>query len=187
MAESGLDSLRKTRDVVTEWKAFELRPGGKFPGPPEQEAAYRKQVFERHKTMATMARERFGLEMREGPWGVDSRPALEGARCAREQGKEAEYNRACFTAHWQQDRRLDDLDTLVEIAASVGLDEKEFREAVVTRKYRLGVEMDLMLAREYGIQAIPAFIFGDRYLISGAQPVEVLEQVVDRCVAEGLA
>ncbi len=186
MAESGLDSLRKTRDIAVEWRAFELRPGGRFPRTPEQEAAYRARILERHVYMRALARERFGLEMGEGPWGVDSRPALEGARYARAHGKEVEYNHACFSAHWQHARRLDDLETLVEIAREVELAPEELREAVVSRRYQVEVEMDLMQAREYGIQGIPAFIFANRYLVSGAQPVEILEQVVDRCMEEGL-
>jgi len=172
--------------MANEWKAFELRPGGRFPGTPEQEAAYRASITQKHTYMRTLARERFGLEMREGPWGVNSRPALEGARYARAHGQEGEYNRACFSAHWQQARRLDDLETLMEIARDVGLDPEEFRDAVVSRRSRVEVEKDLILAQELGIQGVPAFIFADRYLVSGAQPVEILQQGVDRCMEEGL-
>ena len=186
MAEAGLVSLRKTRDVVVEWKAFELRPGGKFPGTPEQEAQYRKFVREKHGQMTAYAREHFGLEMGEPPFGVDSRPAMEGAFYARAQGKEEEYHRACLEAHWQKNQRLDDMDTLVEIAKPVGLDSDEFRQAIEGRKYRVEFEMDLMLGREIGIDGVPAFVFGNRYLVSGARPVEVLEQVVDKCIEEGL-
>jgi predicted DsbA family dithiol-disulfide isomerase len=186
MAESGLDSLTKTRDVAVEWKAFELRPGGKFPGTPEQEAQYREFIHAKHAQMWAYAREHFGLEMKEGPWGVNSRPALEGERYAREHGKGAEYHHACFAAHWQEGRRLDDMDTLTDIARSLDLNGDEFREAVTGRKYRAEVEMDLMLAREIGIDGVPAFIFGNRYLVSGARPAGFLEQVVDKCVEEGL-
>ena len=186
MAESGLDSLTKTREVAVEWRAFELRPGGKFPGTPEQEARYRQMVRERHGQMAAYAREHFGLEMGEPLFGVNSRPALEGERYAREHGKGAEYHHACFAVHWQEGKRIDDMDALTGIARSLGLNGDEFREAVISGKYRAEVEMDLMLAREIGIDGVPAFIFGDRYLVSGARPVEYLEQVVDKCVEEGL-
>jgi predicted DsbA family dithiol-disulfide isomerase len=136
--------------------------------------------------MRAHARQHFGLEMGDAPFGVNSRPALEGMFFARARGLEDPYSRACFEAHWQKGLRLDDMDTLTEIAASVGLDGQAFREAVTTGQHRVDAEMDLMLAREYGINGVPAFIFGDRYLVSGAQPAQVLEQVVDRCVAEGL-
>ncbi len=42
MAESGLDSLRKTHDIAVEWGAYELRPPEVPPIPPEVEAAYRE-------------------------------------------------------------------------------------------------------------------------------------------------
>jgi predicted DsbA family dithiol-disulfide isomerase len=105
---------------------------------------------------------------------------------ARAHGLEEAYHRACFAAHWQESKRLDDLVTLVGLARSVGLDGEAFRAAVENGQHAVDFEMDLMLAREIGINAVPAFIFGNRYLVSGAQPVPALEQVVDRCVAEGL-
>ncbi len=186
MAEASLASLRERRAVTIEWRAFELRPGGRFPGTPEEEDRYRQFILKKHEPMWAIARERFGLAMTEGPWGVNTRPALEGAYYAREQDLEQAYHQACFSAHWQQTRRLDDLDTLVEIAVSVGLEAEGFGSAVANRVYQPQVESDLWLAGQFGINGIPAMIFGGRYLVSGAQTVDVLEQVVDRCVAEGL-
>ncbi len=180
-------SLRNRRDVAVEWKAFELRPGGKFPGTPEEEQRYRQYILEKHVPMWEIARERFGLEMREGPWAVNTRPALEGAYFARENDLEEAYHRACFAAHWQDGHRLDDLHVLVDLAVSIGLDGEAFREAIANQTYRANADADLWLARQLGIHAIPAFVFGGRYLISGAQTVEVLEQAVDRCVQEGLS
>ena len=186
MAESGLDSLKQTRDVVIEWKAYELRPGGKFPGTPEQEAAYRKMILEKHETMWAYARENFELEMHEGPWGVNSRQALEGARFAREHGLDSEYSHACFDTHWQAAERLDDMDVLVRVAESVGLDGDEFRSAVESGRYRDAVQADLDEAYQSGIQGVPAFVFADKYLVSGARPTPFLEQVIDKCIEEGL-
>src|SRR5574341_138030 len=142
MAESGLDSLRQTREVIVEWRAFELRPEGKFPGTSGQEARYRDFIRQKHEQMWAYARDHFGLELKEGPWGVNSRPAHEGAWFARERGKLEEYNRACFAAHWQEGKRLDDIVTLVDIARSAGLDGDGFRAALEGRKYRVEVEMD---------------------------------------------
>jgi predicted DsbA family dithiol-disulfide isomerase len=186
MAEAGLASLKQTRDVVVEWKAFELRPEGKFPGTPEQEEYYRTRIKAGHSRMTTFAREHFGLEMGEAPYGVNSRPAMEGAFYARSQGKEDEYHRLCLEAHWQQNKRLDDMDTLAAIAVEAGLDGADFRQAIERHEYLAELEKDLTFGREVGIDGVPAFIFGNRYLVSGARPAEVLEQVVDRCIEEGL-
>lgn len=173
--------------MIVEWRAFELRPGGKFPGTPEEEARYREKVRRADAPVIDYAHDNFGVEMSmDAPWGVNSRMAHEGSWFARAHDKLDEYNRACFSAQWQKGQRLDDIETLAGIATSVGLYSDGFREAVVGRKYRVEVEMDLMLAREIGINGVPAFIFGDRYLVSGARPTSVLEQVVDKCIDEGL-
>ncbi len=187
MAEASLASLKQSRDIIVEWKAYELRPEGKFQGPPELEARYHQRILESHGQMVAYAKQHFGLEMMAEPRiGVNSRPAMEGAFYAREKGKEDAYHHLCLEAHWQKDKRLDDMDTLVSIAEAAGLNGAEFRQVVETHKYRVEFEMDLMLGREYGIQGVPAFVFGNRYLVSGARPVSALEYVVDKCIEEGL-
>ena len=42
------------------------------------------------------------------------------------------------------------------------------------------IDENRRIASSVGIDAIPAHIFGRRYLVLGAQPYEVLKQVVDR-------
>jgi predicted DsbA family dithiol-disulfide isomerase len=36
------------------------------------------------------------------------------------------------------------------------------------------------LAARYGLNGVPAIIFADKYLISGAQPPDALRQIADR-------
>jgi predicted DsbA family dithiol-disulfide isomerase len=40
------------------------------------------------------------------------------------------------------------------------------------------------LARQYGLNGVPALVFDNRYLVSGAQPFDVLRRVVDQITAE---
>jgi predicted DsbA family dithiol-disulfide isomerase len=186
MAEASLASLKAMRDVTVEWKAFELRPNGKFPGTPEVEARYRAAIKERHAQMTDYARQNFGLEMGESPMGVNSRPAMLGAYYARAKGQEDEYHRLCLIAHWQENKRVDDMDILVSIAVAAGLDGDEFRQAVESHQYQAEFDEDLNFGREVGIEGVPAFIFGNHYLVSGARPPDVLVEVVDKCIEEGL-
>ena len=46
------------------------------------------------------------------------------------------------------------------------------------------IEADVELAYQYGLTGVPALIFNNRYLVSGAQPFEVLQQVVEKVAAE---
>ncbi len=186
MAEASLASLKAMREVVVEWKAFELRPSGKFPGPPEMETRYRAMIKERHPQTIAYARQNFGIEMGDPPYGVNSRPAMEGAFYARAKGQEDEYHRLCLEAHWQKGQRLDDMEVLVAIAVASGLDGGEFRQSIESHQYAAEFEQDIMFGREIGLDGVPAFIFGNRYLVSGARPPDVRAEVVDRCIEEGL-
>ena len=188
MAESGLDSLRETHEVEVEWRAFELRPEGTPPIPPEVEAAHRARIAAGWPRVQTIARERFGLELRhtEGEAHHPTRPAHVGAKFANERGKGREYHHAVFCAHWQALRDISSPDVLAEIAVGVGLDEAGFRAALVDENYVTAVETDEYWAWQQGLSGVPAFIFGNRYLVSGAQPPELLRQVADKCLEEGL-
>ena len=49
------------------------------------------------------------------------------------------------------------------------------------------VRADLAQAQAYNIRGVPAFIFGNRYYVSGAQPLELLERAADAARAEAVA
>jgi predicted DsbA family dithiol-disulfide isomerase len=46
--------------------------------------------------------------------------------------------------------------------------------------YDAEVSADIDLAREYRLDGVPALVFADRYLVMGAQPYEVLKQIVEK-------
>ena len=39
-------------------------------------------------------------------------------------------------------------------------------------------------ARTYGLHAVPALVYNNKYLVSGAQPYEVLVQVAEKVASE---
>ena len=50
--------------------------------------------------------------------------------------------------------------------------------------YDAEVSADIDLAREYRLDGVPALVFADRYLVVGAQPYEVLKQIVEKVQEE---
>jgi predicted DsbA family dithiol-disulfide isomerase len=187
MAESGLDSLRETHAIEVTFRAYELRPHDSPPLPPEVEERFRKKIAEHWPRVQQTARERFGLELKRMEGGHHpTRLAHIGAKFAMAQGRGEAYHKAVFRAHWQELRDIASPDTLAEIATALGLDEGAFRAALTEPDYIAEVEADEYWAYQQGLSGVPAFIFGNRYLVSGAQPVEVLRQVADQCLAEGL-
>jgi predicted DsbA family dithiol-disulfide isomerase len=121
-----------------------------------------------------------GLELQHRDLIIKSRRALGAAEFARERGRFDEMHRALFKAHWGGGGKLEDVEDLVRIGSSVGLDADELRAAIAEDRYADVIDENRRIASSVGINAIPAHIFGRRYLVVGAQPYEALKQVVDR-------
>ena len=125
-----------------------------------------------------------GLVMRQREVIINSRRALGAAEFAREHGKFDEMHRALFKAYWEGTGRLEDFDDLVRIGEAVGLDPAELRRAIEEGRYEGLLDDSRRQAESVGINAIPAHIFGRRYLVLGAQPYEAFTQVLDRLRSE---
>src|SRR4051812_11938994 len=61
--------------------------------------------------------------------------AFEGYQFARERGKGNDYNHRVLTAFFVEARDIGDVGVLTELAGEVGLDAKEFGEALRARRY----------------------------------------------------
>jgi predicted DsbA family dithiol-disulfide isomerase len=165
-------------DVI--WHSYELRPIGSPPIPPE----YLARIKATEPRLTKMAREQYNLELNRGPMGIHSRSALLGAKFAEAQGKGPQYHDAVFRAYWQRANNIGDVEVLAEIARSIGFDREAFVAALQDERYAAWVDADIDEAYSYGLTSVPALIFGRRYLVSGAQPYEVLRQVVEKVEVE---
>ena len=121
-----------------------------------------------------------GLVMEQRDVIINSRRALGAAEFAREHGRFAEMHLALLKAHWEGTGRLENIDDLVAIGASAGLDATELRKAIEEDRYAPLIDANRREAESVGINAIPAHIFGRRYLVLGAQPYEAFKEVLDR-------
>ena len=175
-----MDRLQKEHDISITWHAFELRPKGSPPMSPE----YRARIAAGHPRLEAMARQQYGLEINRGPLGIESRPALIGEKYAQAQGLGAAYHDAVAAAYWQHARSIDDREVLAEIAVSVGLERDAFLAALDDPAYESEVEHDIAFAQINGMTGVPALVFAEKYLVMGAQPYPVLEQVLRQCQEE---
>lgn len=73
---------------------------------------------------------------------------------------------------------------MVNIAIQVGLDADEARAVLQEGRFALEVKQAEQLWISRGVQAVPALIFNQQYLLSGAQPSEVIEQLIAKLIAE---
>ena len=134
--------------------------------------------------MVKMARERYGLEINSGPFGIDSRPALVGAKFAEAEGVGEAYHDAVFRAYWQEAKNLEDLDMLAEVATAVGLDRVQFLAALDDPQYQQAMMADVEQAFQYGLSGVPALVYNNKYLVTGAQPYELLAQVAEKAATD---
>jgi predicted DsbA family dithiol-disulfide isomerase len=130
------------------------------------------------------AREQYGVEINRGPTGINSRPALIAEKYAESQGKGDVFHEAVMHAYWQQARSIDDTNVLKEIAEQVGLNVENFDDVLANPTFDAQVTADVELAHEYGLTGVPALVFANKYLVMGAQPYEVLQQVADKILEE---
>lgn len=113
--------------------------------------------------------------------------ALELGELARQVGLHATYHEAVMAAMWEQEQDVSDPIVLREIAVGVGLEAEAVDSALTSRSFRPDVEQSTREAHSAGINAVPAFVIGDRYLLMGAQPHEVFEQAIAQLQAEAEA
>ncbi len=129
--------------------------------------------------------EQAGLKMESRDVIINSRRALAAAEFAREHGRFEEMHHALFKAHWEQTAKLEDVDDLVRVGEAVGLDGGALREAIEDGRYEPVIDETRREAESVGINAIPAHVFGGRFLVVGAQPYENFKQVLERIASRG--
>jgi predicted DsbA family dithiol-disulfide isomerase len=132
-----------------------------------------------HNHLQSVAAE-VGLMMESRDVIINSRRALAAAEFARERGRFEAMHHALFKAHWELTGRLENVDDLVAIGAGVGLDPEALRRAIEDGRYGAVIDETRTEAESAGINAIPAHVFGSKYLVVGAQPYDVFRQVLDR-------
>jgi predicted DsbA family dithiol-disulfide isomerase len=155
---------------------FELRPE---PNPTlEPEGDYLQTAWKRS-VLPTAERMGVNMVLPEISPQPHTHLAFEGYQYAKEHGKGNEYNHRMFTAFFQEEKNIGDIDVLTRLAGELGLKEDEFKEALVARKYKDVHQQALAHAyQEAQISAVPTFIIGDRVL-QGLYDKESLEQVIE--------
>jgi len=165
--------------VKITWLPFELHPEAPLEGIPREAYFGRERSQRMHSHLQSVA-DSVGLTMEPRDVIINSRRALGAAELARERGRFDAMHHALFKAHWEGGGRLEEVEDLVRVGSEAGLDAAELRDAIETDRYAAVIDENRRIASSVGIDAIPAHIFGRRYLVLGAQPYEVLKQVVDR-------
>jgi predicted DsbA family dithiol-disulfide isomerase len=147
--------------------------------PPE----YRARIEASLPAMRQRAEQDYGLPFNPGILMQDSRPALILEKYAESEGQVAAFHDAVMKRMWQEGGRIDDLAALGAILASLGL-ESDVEALLANPVYEQSMSQDVAQAHQFGLTGVPAIVYAERYLVSGAQPYTVLAQVADRVLSE---
>ncbi|MFD0049579.1 DsbA family protein [Actinomycetes bacterium NPDC127524] len=175
LAEKPFVEAIEGKDVEVEWMPYELRPYPNETLKPEEhylQSTWKQSVYPMAKRM--------GIDIvlpRVSPQPY-THLAFEGYQYAKEKDKGNEYNDRMLSAFFQEEQNIGNIDVLTKLAGEVGLDEKEYREALTTRRYKEAHKKALKHAyEEANITAVPTFVIGDT-TIAGLRSKETLEQII---------
>ena len=175
-----VEKLKAAYDIETVLVHFPLHPET----PPEgREMApfYRQRGIDPEAAWARMKKlmDAEGLPYGRRTHSYNSRLAQELGKWADTQPGGDKLHDALYRAYFVAGRNIGDPDVLAEIAASVGLPADDARAVIADRRFSDAVDADWEKSHRYGVTGVPTFV-ANRYGVVGAQPYEVLSQLVEK-------
>lgn len=164
-------------------RSFELQPGFPvdFDAREYLEANRGLGVDEQDRMFAAMQQTAAedGLEYRPR----DIRPtnshlALELLHHAETVGARAVLSDRLYAAYFAEGRHIGTVDSLLEVAADVGIDATSARHALESREFAEAVDRDAAAARARGARGVPFVVIDDAYAIPGAVGVDQLKKIL---------
>lgn len=96
---------------------------------------------------------------------------------------QAEFKEQLLVAYFTDGRDVGDLSVLSQVATSIGLDGTALTSWIADGHGLVEVAGDLQAAQDRDILAVPAFVIDDRFLVPGAQDVDVFVNVLERALS----
>jgi predicted DsbA family dithiol-disulfide isomerase len=192
--ESALDAFPHRDEVEVVYRSFELDPSAPTPATEpvvgmlarkygvsvEQAAQMQDQVTQ----VAAEVGLEYHLDRTLHANTVDAHRLLQLALAEAGPRVQAELKEALMTAYFTRAEDVTDHDVLRKVAADAGLDPSRVAAVLASQEYADTVRADVDQARTFGATGVPFFVVDRAYGISGAQPVEVFTQVLERAWAD---
>jgi len=181
LAEQVLADAIGNKDISINWRAFELRPYPLATLRPED--SYLPTIWQQ--SVYPLA-ERLGVSMQLPTISPQPRTAkaFELLVMAQDKGLDHEYSMRVFQAFFQENLDIGDLEVLVTLAADVGLDAKDARQALENGIYTDRHREALRHAREdIVITSVPTIIVG-KQVFRGTPSISQLREAIDQLEAQ---
>lgn len=103
---------------------------------------------------------------------------------AASKGKQDLAEEYLFKAHFEEAKDINDINVLLEIAKSLGLDKEEAQKVLEGNAFEEEVRYDIYESQQLGVRGVPFFVMDRKYALSGAQPVEAFKQAITQSYQE---
>ena len=191
--EAALSRFAHRDDVEVVWRSFELDPAA--PPSPDRPGSYASRLAAKYRCSeqqaqamiddmtATAAQE--GLDFRfdlARPGNTFDAHRL--LHLARESGRQDALKERLDRATFTEGSPASDRRALAALAVGIGLDPAEVDDVLSSDRYGEAVRADEAQAAAYGISGVPFYVVDGRYGVSGAQPADLLLQVLEQAWSE---
>ncbi|WP_062064565.1 DsbA family oxidoreductase [Cellvibrio sp. OA-2007] len=103
---------------------------------------------------------------------------------AEQQGRKHDLKQALFAAHFTHRRNLSDDTVLADVAAEIGLARDEALAVLKDQRFANDVRIAEKFWIDAGIRGVPAIVFNQRHLVTGAQGTENYIQILTQLMQE---
>lgn len=103
---------------------------------------------------------------------------------AKEKGKATEMEELLFEAYFKSGKDIDDVEVLSEIGEKLGFSKEEIQNAAQSPELAKLVKNDIFAANSLGIKGVPFFVFNEKYGVSGAQPIDLFSEILEKSWSE---
>jgi len=188
--EKALAAFDRRGDVQVVHHSFQLNPAA----PRDRTSNRREMLMQKYRLSPAQVEEMDarmtqtaaaeGLDFNlEGTATGNTFDAHQLVHLARDRGLQDEVLERLYRAYFTEQRSLFDRDSLLDLAADVGLDRDDAAAALRDNRYAETVAADIESARRLGATGVPLFVIDERYGLSGAQAPEVFLDVLQRAAA----
>ena len=166
--------MRSEFETRIQWVAFPLHPDTQPQGRTLEDLFAGRNIDIQQKLvqLKQVARD-LELPFGDRKMTFNSRLAQELGKWAEQMGRGQAFHDAVFRAYFADGRNIAEINILVDIATSVGLDATEAHDVIEARTFKEPVDTDWTRAHELRVTAVPTFLMNGQALV-GAQTYNAL-------------
>lgn len=178
-------------ELTVSWHPFQLNPNMEAKGQNLREHLMEKYGISEQDSVNARARlqkvgEELGISFN---FSDDSRiyntmDAHKLLAFALESDKQDELKQALFNAYFTDQKDISQQQILLDLANSIGLESEDVNQALNSEPLAQKINHEIQSFQTQGITGVPAMIFKQKYLVTGAQGVDNYKNILSQLLTE---